>query len=271
MAGITNDLAQDLLDHFLDHSAYSPLSSWHLGLFSSDPTDAGGGTELAGSGYARVSTSSGDWSAPSSTGQSTNASAFLFPVASGAWAAASSWGIFSAPTGGTLLAWDTFGPHTVGSGKQFEFPAAPDANSITIDFNSNAGHWSDYLAQKLLETFLNKGTWTPPATYYHGLYSVAPTDAGGGTELSGNGYARKSSVTADWDVATATGTSKNANEIRFAAASGGNWLGALAHGWFDAATSGNLLLWNTMVLEQVSIGEILLWKANQHTLSFNAN
>ena len=33
--------------------------------------------------------------------------------------------------------------------------------------------------------------WTPPATAYVALYTVAPTAAGGGSEAAGTGYARQ--------------------------------------------------------------------------------
>ena len=55
-----------------------------------------------------------------------------------------------------------------------------------------AGSFSDYLEDKLLKHAFTNTTYTPAATMYVGLYTAAPTDAGGGTEVSGGSYARVS-------------------------------------------------------------------------------
>jgi len=49
---------------------------------------------------------------------------------------------------------------------------------------------SDYLENTILDLVYGGVAYTPPAILYVALFSVAPTDAGGGTELSGGGYAR---------------------------------------------------------------------------------
>jgi len=48
---------------------------------------------------------------------------------------------------------------------------------------------SDYLENKVLDHVLRNTSYTPPATVYLGLFTANPTDAGGGTEVSGNAYA----------------------------------------------------------------------------------
>lgn len=114
---------------------------------------------------------------------------------------------------------------------------------------------SDYLENKLVDHVLRGQTLTPPATLYVALFTAAPSDAGGGTEVSGGAYARVT-VTgslANWagtqsagstTASTGTGgqTSNNA-AVTFPAPSGANW-GAVTHfGIFDASTAGNLLFW----------------------------
>jgi hypothetical protein len=102
------------------------------------------------------------------------------------------------------------------------------------------GTMSTYLANEILDHILGNGTYTPPANRYLAAYTVAPTKAGGGTEVSGNGYAR---IACDaWGVA-ASGLAENDAEIAFAAASGGAWGTIVAVGLFDAATGGNFLGW----------------------------
>jgi len=44
---------------------------------------------------------------------------------------------------------------------------------------------SDYLEGKVLDHLLGRTTYTAPATVYVALYTSAPTDSGGGTEVSG--------------------------------------------------------------------------------------
>lgn len=50
---------------------------------------------------------------------------------------------------------------------------------------------SDYLEMKILDHVFRNVIYTPPTTIYLALFSVAPTDAGGGTEIVGGSYARQ--------------------------------------------------------------------------------
>lgn len=54
-----------------------------------------------------------------------------------------------------------------------------------------AGSLSRYLKAALLEEAFGAAAFTAPATLYLALYTVAPTDNGGGTEVTGGSYARK--------------------------------------------------------------------------------
>ncbi|MFX9081351.1 hypothetical protein ABTN40_19960, partial [Acinetobacter baumannii] len=49
---------------------------------------------------------------------------------------------------------------------------------------------STYLANKVLDHLLGGTTYTPPWALYLALFTAAPTDEGGGTEVSGGDYAR---------------------------------------------------------------------------------
>lgn len=49
---------------------------------------------------------------------------------------------------------------------------------------------SDYLENKIVDWLFRGQTYTPPTGLYVALYTAAPSDAGGGTEVSGNNYAR---------------------------------------------------------------------------------
>ena len=51
--------------------------------------------------------------------------------------------------------------------------------------------FSDYLEDKVLEHVFGGNAFTAPSTLYVALYTVAPSDTGGGTEVSGGAYARQ--------------------------------------------------------------------------------
>jgi len=106
---------------------------------------------------------------------------------------------------------------------------------------------SDYLELKLLDHVLGATVFTTPATVYVGLFSVTPGDPGGGTELSGNGYARVAVTnnTTNWPNAAA-GSKSNGTDIVFPTATPSDWTAAVAFGIFDASVAGNLLVWGAL-------------------------
>ena len=117
---------------------------------------------------------------------------------------------------------------------------------------------SDYLENQLIDHLFRSGTFPKPAGLYVALFTAAPSDAGGGTEVAGGGYARVNLPPSDtnWQatqggpVGTSTGTggrTSNAVTIAFPAASA-DW-GTITHyGIFDAATAGNRLLWDAVTV-----------------------
>ena len=96
---------------------------------------------------------------------------------------------------------------------------------------------SDYAEVELLDHLLGTTAYTMPTTVYMALYTAAPSDAGGGTEISGNNYARQALSFG----AAASGSAANDAAITFTC-TGGDW-GTVTHfGIFDAASAGNLLV-----------------------------
>lgn len=106
--------------------------------------------------------------------------------------------------------------------------------------------FSDYLENKLLDHAFGGGDFTRPATVYLALFTAAPSDAGGGTEVSGNAYARVAVTNNATNFPAASGGAKaNGTAITFPQATG-SW-GTVTHfGIFDAASAGNLLGWNAL-------------------------
>jgi len=115
---------------------------------------------------------------------------------------------------------------------------------------------SDYLENLVVDHLFRTRTWAKPAALYVALFTTAPSDSGGGTEVAGGAYARVSYAPSDtnWN-ATQGGTSgnssgtggqtSNALAITFPAPTAG-W-GTVTHfGLFDAVTGGNLLVWDAL-------------------------
>lgn len=121
---------------------------------------------------------------------------------------------------------------------------------------------SNYAEAEILQWLMTDETVTRPTAWYVALYSAAPSDAGGGTELSGSGYARQSV-----DFGTA-GTTSQA-DVTFTA-SGGNWANATHMGIFDAATSGNLLWHKALpVAKQIDDGDSIVFPAGDIDLALD--
>jgi len=87
----------------------------------------------------------------------------------------------------------------------------------------------------VLNYLLTNTSVTRPTAWYVALYTAAPSDSGGGTELSGSAYARQSvAFTVSGDTAS------NTSAIEFPAATG-SW-GTITHAAvFDASSGGNML------------------------------
>ncbi|MEO8680392.1 MAG: hypothetical protein ABI665_15175 [Vicinamibacterales bacterium] len=115
---------------------------------------------------------------------------------------------------------------------------------------------SDYLENKLIDHLFRTASFTKPTGLYVALLTAAPSDAAGGTEVTGGSYARVNlaPLDANWK-ATQGGTSgassgtggvtSNASAITFPAPTA-NW-GTVTHfGIFDAASGGNLLIWDAL-------------------------
>jgi hypothetical protein len=117
---------------------------------------------------------------------------------------------------------------------------------------------SDHAENLLLNWLMTTDSVTRPTAWYIGLYTAAPSDSGGGTEVSGNGYSRQS---ATWNTASGTGgTTDNTANITFTA-SGGGW-GTITHIGIHDASSGGNLLWHGAMSASKTI-------ADGDTLQFN--
>lgn len=109
----------------------------------------------------------------------------------------------------------------------------------------------------------NTVTWTAIATMpalntlYVALFTVTPSDAAGGTEVTGGTYARISyaNTLTNWagtqaaaSTTASTGTlGKTSNNVAITFATpSADWGTIVAYGIYDSLTSGNLLVWDAL-------------------------
>ena len=109
------------------------------------------------------------------------------------------------------------------------------------------GSKSNYLEEKWLNHILRGTAYTAPGTAYIALFTAAPSDSGGGTEVGTGAYARVvlNSTAASWNAPGTSGTIDNASAITFAVATA-NWGTVVAFGLFDTLSGGSLLYWGTL-------------------------
>ena len=111
--------------------------------------------------------------------------------------------------------------------------------------------FTNFLETEILDHVFAGAAYTAPSTKYIGLFTAAPGETGGGTEVSGNGYTRKAMA-----FATSGATTSNNAAVEFPTATG-TW-GTITHvGIFDAATSGNLMVYATLTASKtVASGDV---------------
>lgn len=118
--------------------------------------------------------------------------------------------------------------------------------------------FSDYLENKLLLHTFSNTSFTTPGTVYLALYTSAPTDAGGGTELSGNAYARQSCA-----FTTTNAQASNSSAVEWPTATGA-WGTIVSVGVFDASSSGNLLAWSNLTASKaIATGDVFRINAGE--------
>lgn len=131
--------------------------------------------------------------------------------------------------------------------------------------------WTDFAENKLIDfifraqalgiTGATAAAGTGPATLYVALFTANPTDAGGGTEVTGGSYARVAvtSSLANWagtqaaastTASTGTsGTTSNNGAITFPAPTA-NWGVITGVAVFDAVTAGNMLFYSALTVSK---------------------
>jgi hypothetical protein len=105
---------------------------------------------------------------------------------------------------------------------------------------------------RVLTWVFTNSSATRPTAWFVALYTGAPNDAGGGTEVSGGAYARQAvTFSVSGDTATNTGA------IEYPTATAG--YGTVTHvGIFDASTGGNLIAYAALTASKtIDTGDVL--------------
>ena len=102
--------------------------------------------------------------------------------------------------------------------------------------------FTNFLETEILDHVFAGAAYTAPGTHYLALYTAAPGETGGGTEVStsGTAYVRKAVA-----FTTTGNTTSNSAAVEYPTATAS--FGTVTHvGVFDAATSGNLMAYATL-------------------------
>ena len=102
--------------------------------------------------------------------------------------------------------------------------------------------FTNFLETEILDHVFAGSAYTAPGTHYLALFTAAPGETGGGTEVStsGTAYARQSVA-----FTTTGNTTSNTAAVEYSTATAS--FGTVTHvGVFDAATAGNLMAYATL-------------------------
>lgn len=115
----SNYLENKVLGHVFGGAAYTAPTTLYVGLFTSDPGEAGAGTEVSGGSYARQTitfTVTGS--------QASSNAAVEFPTATASWGTITYAAVYDAVSGGNLLASGALTTSkTIDSGDVFRIPS----------------------------------------------------------------------------------------------------------------------------------------------------
>lgn len=125
--------------------------------------------------------------------------------------------------------------------------------------------FTDYLEAALLNHVFRNVALTSPATIRVALFTVAPGEAGGGTEVTGAGYARQPITFG----APSGGQIANTGAVTFTA-SGGNFGTIAGAAIFDAASGGNMLAYRAVATSgPINDGDSVTIAVGAFTISLN--
>lgn len=124
---------------------------------------------------------------------------------------------------------------------------------------------SNYAEDLVLDWLFTTTAATRPTSWYVALYTVAPGEGGGGTEVSGGSYARQSATFTVSGTAPTQATNSAAIEFPTATASWGTIVSAAI---FDASTAGNMIAFADLTASKtIASGDVFRFNASSLTVT----
>lgn len=132
-----------------------------------------------------------------------------------------------------------------------------------------AGSKSDAYEADVLKATTGQATsvlTTTPITPWIALFTVAPTDSTGGTEVTGGSYARTTSA-AKWAAPSGTTSVTTNAAVTFPTASA-NWGTVVAFAIMTASSGGTILMWGDLTVSKaVNNGDTASFASGAITLT----
>lgn len=265
MGSLTDYAEGALLKHLSRETAYTPVATIYLALCTSSAGDTATGAsmnEVANSGsYARTAIAFG----AASSRRVTQSGTVTFTAATGSWGTVSHWAIVDTNTygSGNVLAHGAFA-----TSKSVVSGNTPSVGSgeVYVEITASTG-LSNYAANGFLDRMFRNQAFTISANAV-ALYTTAPTDSTGGTEVANSGSYARVTVNATgggspaWSAVSSSSLS-NANAVTFTTATG-SWGTVAASAVCDSATygGGNVLWYGTVTSQAVASGDTVQFAAN---------
>lgn len=117
MSNMSDSLENAIVDWYFRGQTFTPPATIYVALFTANPSDTGGGTEVTGGSYARVGVtgSLANWAGTQSAGSTvastgtsgttSNNGVITFPTPTANWGVITGIGLFTASTAGTMHWW----------------------------------------------------------------------------------------------------------------------------------------------------------------------
>jgi|SRR6185369_17027901 len=243
------DFAEDLITDYFTGGGLSLPADFRVGLASAASDSSI--TELSGTGYARqlYTRSLANWAgtqgptttlASSGTSQATsNNVAINFGTSGSAWGTANYVVLYD--NSGNALSYHALrSPQVIGSSASVVIPIGGISATVSL-----SGGATNYTVNKFIDLWFRGQAFSWPAIGYFALFTTAPSNAGGGVEVSGGAYVRQSINFDTTDLSATAGVISNNVSIAFPTPTAA-WGTIGDEGVFDSLSGGNLLFWNPL-------------------------
>jgi hypothetical protein len=113
MTYISEDVQNALLDELIGSGTFSDSGDFYLALYTDEPTEYGGGTEVSGGAYERVTVDEATDFNASEGGSKVNGEDITFPECTVSWGEVVAWALHDHPTNDSVVVWGVLGEEVV--------------------------------------------------------------------------------------------------------------------------------------------------------------